>query len=64
MKSRKYPTLQEAKSELAKLGKLEYGGHEGNKLVYSLDIVGHNRYVLLLSEDGLVQLDFEVLRRE
>jgi hypothetical protein len=60
MKSRKYPSLQEAIAELEKLGKLTYGGHEGLKMIYTLQIVGHNKYILFIHEDGLVELAYEV----
>jgi hypothetical protein len=60
MKSRKYPSLQEAIADLEKQGELIYKGHEGLKMIYTLQIVGHNKYILFIHEDGLVELAYEV----
>lgn len=60
MKNRKYPSYKEAVADLERKGKLVYGGHEGLKMIYTLQIAGHPKYILFLHEDGLVELAYEV----
>jgi hypothetical protein len=58
MKSKQFPSLEEAEAYLQSRGKLEYGGREGTDAkthVYSLT-VGMKVYVLLVDETGLVRV--------
>lgn len=61
MKSRKFSTFDEAKDYLESRGKLVYGGRDGidaKTYVYTLTI-GVKVYILLLHEDGLVEVTHE-----
>jgi hypothetical protein len=62
MKSKQFPSYEEAESYMKERGELKYWGTEGNAYVYTLTI-GIKVYHLLLEDDGLVEVLYERYKR-
>jgi hypothetical protein len=65
MKSKQFPSLEEAKSYMKSRGKVTYWGREGTDAktyVYSLTI-GHIVYHILLESDGYLRVTDQRYKR-
>jgi len=57
LQSRKYPSYDAAVEELSKIGKLvHFGLIDTGKNVYKISLSGNRSYILLVYDDGMVQL--------